>query len=136
MIYDILFQISSNGYFSFDRRVSYSSPQLFTSSSPQNHIVAPYWANNDISNRVGNVSYEVHSSGASSEVLDSVSTFISQQKLVQFSGSWMLLAEWNGVPQFGGSLTDVSLNVNRPLGVCDYGLLLAKVIRSDTVYCF
>jgi len=71
-------------------------------------MVAPFWASNDISNRVGIVSYEVHSSAASSSYTNLVSSFISQQQQVQFNGTWMLLAEWHSVPQFGGSLTVVS----------------------------
>ena len=105
-------QVSSNGFFSFDTEVTYSTPQLFSSSSPQDHLVAPFWANNDISNRVGSISYEVHSSGTTSDYISSVSAFISQQKEVRFSGTWMLLAEWNSVPQFGGPLTIVSTKTN------------------------
>ena len=102
-------QVSSNGFFSFDREASYNTPQLFSSSFTSAHLVAPFWSNNDISNRVGNISYEVHYSETSnSNYIDLVSTFISQQEQVEFRGSWMLLAEWNRVPQFRGPLTVVS----------------------------
>ena len=99
-----LFQVSTNGFFSFDREVSFTNPQLFSPSFSDAALVAPFWADNDISNRVGAISYEVHSSGSP---ISRVSTFISQQQQVQFSGSWMLLAEWNNVPQFNGSTDDV-----------------------------
>ncbi len=105
---DCVLQVSSNGFFSFDSEVAYNTPQLFSSSFPSAYLVAPFWANNDISNRIGNISYEVHSSEDSSEYINMVSTFISQQQQVQFNGSWMLLAEWNHVPQFSGSLAVVS----------------------------
>lgn len=88
--------------------MAYNTPQLFTSSFPPAHLVAPYWANNDISNRVGSISYEVHGSGISATYINLVSTFISQQQQVRFNGNWMLLAEWNGVPQFSGSVAVVS----------------------------
>ena len=94
------FQVSSNGFFSFGGAVPYTTPQLFSSTFSDAYLVAPYWASNDISNRVGNISYEVHSS---TDYVIQVSTFISQQQQVQFNGSWMLLAEWNNVPQFNGS---------------------------------
>ena len=53
-------QVSTNGFFSFGEGAVYNTPQLFSSSSPFTYIVAPFWANNDISNRVGNITYEVH----------------------------------------------------------------------------
>ena len=102
-------QVSSNGFFSFDNEVTYNTPQLFSSYfPPAETMVAPFWANNDISNRVGNISYEVHSSEISMTYINLVSTFISQQQQVQFRGSWMLLAKWSGVPQSMGSLAIVS----------------------------
>ena len=89
--------------------MTYSTPQLFSPSFQAVHLVAPFWANNDISNRVGSISYEVHSSNVSSDYISLVSTFISQQKQIQFIGSWMLLAEWTNVSEFNGLLTDVSI---------------------------
>ena len=101
-------QVSTNGFFSFGEGAVYNTPQLFSPSSPFNYIVAPFWANNDISNRVGNITYEVHTTENSPRYITLVSSFISQQQQVRFRGSWMLVASWNSVPQFGGSLTDVS----------------------------
>lgn len=103
-----LLQVSSNGYFSFDNEVTDSTPQLFSSSSLPAYLVAPFWAHNDISNRVGDISYEVHSFVVSLNYINLVSSFISQQQQVKFNGSWMLLAEWNSVPQFSGSVSVVS----------------------------
>ena len=70
--------------------------------------MAPFWSNNDISNRVGNISYEVHTEANSPELINLVSSFITQQEQVQFNGNWMLVARWNDVPQSGGSLANVS----------------------------
>ena len=43
--------------------------------------------------------------------LSLVSAYISGHHQVQFNGSWMLLAEWNNVPQLHGSITTVSHNI-------------------------
>ena len=104
-------QVSVNGYFSFGEEAAYNTPQLFSSSSPATYLVTPFWANNDISNRVGNITYEVHTTENSPTYITLVSSFISQQKQVQFNGNWMLVAKWNSVPQFGGSLTNVSIHL-------------------------
>ena len=109
--YDIInMQVSTEGYFSVGDTLSrvYNVPQRFSSSSPFTHFIAPFWSNSDISNRVGNVSYEVHTRYHAPNLINLVSSFISQQQQVQFNGTWMLVARWNNVPQFGGSLTDVS----------------------------
>ena len=109
-VFFFVMQVSTNGYFSFGEAAAYNNPQLFSPSSPSAYIVAPFWANNDISNRVGNITYEVHTAETSPSYMMLVSSFISQQKQVKFSGNWMLVAYWNDVPQFGGSLSAVSSN--------------------------
>ena len=101
-------QVSTNGYFSFGEEPIYNTPRNFSPSSPQMYIVAPFWANTDISNRVGNITYEVHTEENSQNQISLVSSFISQQQQVRFSGNWMLVAQWNSVPQFRGSLAYVS----------------------------
>ena len=102
------FQVSSNGFFTFYSTVSYNTPQLFSPTSPSAYIVAPFWANNDLLNRIGSISYEVHNSETSSSYIGQVSAHISQQQQVRFNGSWMLLAEWKNVSLFGGDPTIVS----------------------------
>ena len=72
-------------------------------------MVAPFWAQNDISHRVGHVAYEIHDSENSGNYLTLASAFISGHQQVHFNGTWMLLAEWNSVPQFQGSITIVSV---------------------------
>lgn len=71
-------------------------------------MVAPFWASNDLPNRIGSISYEVHYQEISSSYIDKVSAHISQQQQVQFDGSWMLLAEWKNASQFGGPSSIVS----------------------------
>lgn len=89
---------------------------LFSEHSPSSHVVAPFWAENDISHRVGHVAYEVHDSETSATYLSLVSAFISGHQQLHFNGTWMLLAEWNSVPQFQGSVTIVSHTLYAHLG--------------------
>lgn len=75
-------------------------------------MVAPFWASSDTSNRVGTVSYEVYRSETSQKYISQVSMFISQQQQVIFNGTWMLISEWSNIPQYGESVTVVSLFFN------------------------
>ena len=74
------------------------SPQLFPYDSL--YLVAPFWDDINIAVGVGNISYQVYYTG--SPLLDTVNTIISDDENINFSGQWMLVAEWNGVPEFGG----------------------------------
>lgn len=56
--------------------------------------MAPYWADNDI-RLAGNVSYEVHA--GSTGHLRTVSDFVGAEVGINFTGTWMLLAEWSEV---------------------------------------
>ena len=103
-------QVGTNGYFSFGTPQTVYTPSLFSSTSPYNYLVAPFWADIDISIH-GSISYEVHSTSAGSSsiaLLNRVSTFISNQQNTQFSGNWMLVATWSQVSQVGGSSSVVS----------------------------
>ena len=68
-------------------------------------IVAPFWGDVNIDNPdgVGSISYEVHTSTSGGTLLQRVSSFISEEEGLQFSGTWMLVAEWYMVPQFNQS---------------------------------
>lgn len=98
-----LLQVSTNGLFSFSRPFTFHDAHLFPDSR-FNFIVAPFWSDIDISTGVGNVSYEVHTS---SDVLNWVSTFVSQHQQTNFTGEWMIVAEWRDVPQHAGSIQNV-----------------------------
>jgi len=90
--------VTANGLFSFGRRsVANRSPDLFPGTGSSSFLVAPFWANNDLSNRLGHVSYEVHTSSSSSHLLDVVNTYISQQQQSNFSATWLLVSEWMNV---------------------------------------
>ena len=105
MNHHALFQVTANGFLSFGRRASYFNPVLFPESSSYNYLVAPFWADHDIRSS-GQISYEVHSSYTA--LLSYVSTYISQQMDTNFTGSWMLVADWNEAPKHGSSENRVS----------------------------
>ena len=100
--------MSSDGFFSFGRGVAEGEPQLFSTSSEYHHIVAPYWADSDISNRVGAITYKVYTSENSPDVVNYISKFVSQNQKMGFEGKWMLVAEWKNVPQIGEPTNTVS----------------------------
>lgn len=64
--------------------------------------MAPFWADADPNNTagIGEVSYEVHSNSNGGDLLANVSEFISEKEGVQFSGVWMLVADWSDLPEF------------------------------------
>ena len=73
---------------------------------------------------MGGVSYQVFDN-SQSESLSWVSTFISQQQQINFTGNWMLVAEWKDVPEYLGESSIVSIK-------CLWGLsnhLLFIVLR-------
>ena len=61
--------------------------------------MAPYWSDNDI-RREGEVSYEIFEKGRSSYddvLLDRVNTYLTANMMTNFSGTFMILAEWRDV---------------------------------------
>lgn len=100
--------MSTNGILSFERPFPYHSPHFFPGTNFYSHdLVAPFWTDNDITEGVGEVSYQVYEN-SQSESLSWVSTYISQQQQINFIGTWMLIAEWKDVPKHQGELTIVS----------------------------
>ena len=55
------------------------------------------------------MSYWVHTN--QSDSLTFVSTYISQQEQVKFSGEWMLAAEWRNVPEYLGNISIVRMKI-------------------------
>ena len=107
MIYSSLcFQINTNGIISVNQSFLEYIPQLFPYDSL--YLVALFWADIDISEGVGVISYQVYSIG--SPLLDTVNTIISDEENMNFIGHWMIVAEWDGVPEYGGLFTQVSVN--------------------------
>ena len=85
--------------------------EIFTQLFPIDfsYLVAPFWAAVDIGGGVGDISYQVYSTG--SPLLATVNTFISDERGFDFNGHWMLLAQWNGVSSFFGP-ADVVSSIN------------------------
>ena len=79
-------------------------PKFFPVGSQ--YLVAPLWVDVDITGGVGNISYQVYSTG--SPLLDTVNTIISDEENINFRGHWMLVAEWDEVPAFLQSTNHVS----------------------------
>ena len=84
----------------FGRNGTFSSPVHFPGTSSSYYLVAPFWARHDITT-IAEVSYEVHN--GSTGLLSHVSAFIRQQQNTDFSGQWMVVAEWTDVPQYGST---------------------------------
>ena len=101
--YIIFFQISTNVIIS----------PLPSSSE---YLVAPFWADVDIRNGVGDISYQVYSIG--SPLLDTVNTIISDEENINFIGHWMLVAEWDGVREYKGSPNQVNITCHE-INICN-----------------
>jgi hypothetical protein len=96
--------VISNGVIFFDMAIEGFFPTEVTNFARIHEeypditpFLAPYWIDNDPS-VAGLVSYEVFT--GDSTQLNEVSEFISQSQCVQFTGTWMLVAEWDDVPPF------------------------------------
>lgn len=96
----VITQVTTDGYFSFGRAVT-CCPTLSLSSSTSNYIVAPFETNINIASGTGSVSYEVHNITTSPSLLSQVNRYVQRNMQTWFSGIWMLVAEWNNVPQSG-----------------------------------
>lgn len=83
----------------------------FTQFSPEllpvnnEYLIAPFWADVDIENGVGNIRYQVYTSGSTE--IDAINSFISSEEGFNFTACWMLIAEWDHVSTFGGSASQV-----------------------------
>ena len=114
----------SNGLLSFGRGVTYINP---VNSREYNNLIAPFWADHD--NRfLGSISYEVHRQigsmilGSTTSLLGQINTWISLQKEVVFEGTWMLVAEWNDVPENGSTFDKVKM--------CHLCIIKSSIIHS------
>ena len=104
-IYNI--QVGTNGYFTFEEYTGYT-PFLFDSRRNES-LVAPFFSDIDISSGVGEINYEVHTEFTSKHLLSQVDSVISEHAHTNFTGKWMIVAEWDGVPQYGGDPNIVRL---------------------------
>ena len=90
--------------------ISFGKPFYFWYPSPfpggyhqrHSHVVAPYWTDNDI-HRGGEVYYETFIRGRSESedtILDKVNQYIGLNTEQNFSGTFMILAEWRDVHHY------------------------------------
>ena len=97
----MLYQVGTNGVISFSRPFYYWYPYPFPGFSylRRFHVVAPYWADHDI-RREGSVLYETFERGRSPNddlMLSRVNDYLNRSMSSDFSGTFMILAKWNGV---------------------------------------
>ena len=79
------------------------------------YLVAPFWADVDIEEGIGNISYQVYSTG--SPLLDTVNTIISDEENITFIGHWILVTEWDGVSAFSDSTNQVNITKNQHIAI-------------------
>ena len=98
--------MGTNGYFTFEEFTGYS-PFLFDETSTLS-LVAPFFADTDVSIGIGRIIYAVHDDLIPESILHSVNSVINEHMLTDFNAEWILVAEWDNVPQFGSSNDTVS----------------------------
>ena len=97
-------QVSANGYISMGQIPCTNLANVDPSTCS---LVAPYLANIDIgiAGTVQYTDFDTYSSSGSSMTI--VSSFIQGQTGDNFSGTKMMVAEWNGVPEASRSSVSV-----------------------------
>lgn len=98
--------MGTNGYFTFREFTGYTS--FVFDASGNDSLVAPFFTDIDISIGVGQINYEIHTRLTSQNLLSKIDSVVNEQLQANYSGRWMLVAEWNGVPQYGGDPNIVS----------------------------
>lgn len=104
----LLIQVSSNGYFAFEKDVRNPNPSSFLTET---YLVSPFWADATLPPSEGAISYEIHTArNGSSELLARVSNHIREEMNDEsFHGYWMMVAEWKGLRPAPGTISQVSL---------------------------
>ena len=74
-------------------------------SSPTRFYAAPFWGDVNIEDG-GDILYETHT--APSVLTEQVSSFVSWHEGIEFSATWMTIAYWIAVQQFGYATPNVS----------------------------
>ena len=101
-------QVATDGYFSLDGYHYLPSTPTHTDTIIDYPLVAPYWTDSDVTVGIGSIDYEIHTSETSQHILSSIDSIINEHMETEFHGEWILLAEWNNVPQYGGIINFVS----------------------------
>ena len=85
--------MTTNGYFSIGATPRHA--ELFSFPSSYGFLVVAPFANDAT---ISNTGYVRYSESFTNSELNEVSEFIHSETEISFSGTWMLVAEWNGVP--------------------------------------
>ena len=101
-------QVATDGYFSLDGDRHLPSTPTHTDTIIDYPLVAPYWTDSDVTVGIGSIDYEIHTSETSQHILSSIDSIINEHMQTEFHGEWILLAEWNNVPQHRGIINFVS----------------------------
>ena len=78
---------------------------------------------------IGSIDSEIHKSETSQPILSSVDSIINEHMKTEFHGEWILLAEWNNVPEYGGIINFVSSCMSYE--VFSYGMGMNEHIRES-----
>ena len=97
----------TNGYFVLDHVLISWNPYLFPGSG-RHSLVAPFFTDIDIGLGVGQVRYEIHTTTTSEYLLSNVNKLINEHTGMEFSGEWLLIAEWRDAPASARRLDIVS----------------------------
>ena len=112
-----ILQVLSDGAIVFDRKERLYQPQTFP--SPNRQIVAPFLTDHDPRSN-GRVHYKVYNEPTRN--MEMVETFLKHRNATsaEFTGSWMLVAEWKDVPMSPATepTNEVSFHQNC-FGYCD-----------------
>jgi hypothetical protein len=97
--------VSSNGLISFDYPFIEHQLQLFPITENVS-VVAPFWSYVNTGSGLGNIYYHVYADIRSPLLLHANKDLSLTTD--NFNSTWVLVVTYDGVPQFGGSLTHVS----------------------------
>jgi fibulin 1/2 len=98
-------QVSSNGLISFDYPFIEHQLQLFPITENVS-VVAPFWSYVNTGSGLGNIYYHVYADIRSPLLLHANKDLSLTTD--NFNSTWVLVVTYDGVPQFGGSLTHLN----------------------------
>lgn len=93
-------------------------------------LVAPFFSDIDISYGTGRIRYEVHTLKSSEAIFSDINMIINDQMKTEFSGTWLLLAEWRNVPKFAGLQFIVRFSIHLACMAILNNWTLVKVFSS------
>ncbi len=129
-------QVCSNGVISIGSgHFTFFSPSRFPGSSVVSsfNVLAPYWNDHDLRAGGGAINYNVYTVEMGSEAISRiniVSSLISNQRGMNFSGIWMLVAEWSDVQSYPAASDSERTNTYQATVITDGMLTFAVYTYS------